>query len=389
VYGLGVWNSGHITWVGMLAACGRMNFGETPPEIPDAPDTPDTLRCGEPVRFQIGASNVTALDVVPTASGFTLFTVDPSNTLHGWSYDAIDGEVTAIAENVALDVDISQTFGAAAIGDQIMVASIYGVPTALGTKVHSLDGELAPLGQPAIRAGEIAATRPISRSGLDDGGAFVDVDPATQDIRARPIDLMGRDAGPVRTVVPGAEGPNAVGIVPAAPGYAVVYSAAATSPNLARLALFDAQLGNIVGPVDISNSSFDAARPQVAWAPDSGTYLVTWYEKTPTDDDDVWMQLRGPNLEPMTPPQVIANMSHSPQVTSNGDGFWMTWISYGPERLQAAFVAPDGTVTPRAVLGSGGMPTEWSVVEREGQAVLVWTESAGSGPDLYLDPMCR
>ncbi|HEY5938664.1 MAG TPA: hypothetical protein VIU61_28630, partial [Kofleriaceae bacterium] len=183
-----MWNSGHIAWVGVFAACGRMNFGETPPETPEVPDT---LRCGEPVRFQIGAGSVNALNVVPTANGFTLFTVDPSNTLHGWSYDAVDGEVTAAAENVALDVDISQTFGAATMGGQIMVASIYGVPTALGTKVHALDGDLAPLGQPAIRAGQIAATGPIARSGIDDGGAFVDVDPATQDIRARPIDLMG------------------------------------------------------------------------------------------------------------------------------------------------------------------------------------------------------
>lgn len=103
------------------------------------------------------------------------------------------------------------------------------------------------------------------------------------------------------------------------------------------------------------------------------------------------MQLRGPSLEPLTPPQVVATKSHSPQVTSNGDGdgFWLTWVSYGPERLQAAYVAADGTVTPRAVLGSGGTPTKWSLVEREAQAVLVWTETAGSGRDLYLDPMCR
>jgi hypothetical protein len=363
-----------------------MNFGEAPPEIPEVPDT---LRCGAPARFQIGASNVNALDVVPTSTGFTLFTVDPANTLHGWTYDAIDGEVTAVAENVALDVDISQTFGAATIGDQIMVASIYGVPTALGTKVHALDGELVPLGQPAIRAGQIAAAGPISRSGLDDGGAFVDVDPTTGDVFARPLDLLGRDAGPVRTILPGVESPNAVEVAPGAPGYAVVYSAAMPTPNVARLALFDSALGIVAGPVDLSISTFDAARPQVAWSPESGTYLVTWYEKTPTDDDDVWMQLRGPNLEPLTLAQVIATNSHSPQVTSDGDGFWLTWISYGPERLQAAFVAPDGTVTPRAVTGSGGVPSKWSIVEREAQAVLVWTESAGSGPDLYLDPMCR
>ena len=385
MYGVRVWK-GHIVWVGLLGACGRMNFGETPPEIPDVPDT---LRCGAPARFQIGASNVTALDVVPTSTGFTLFTVDPENTLHGWTYDAIDGEVTPVAENVALDVDISQTFGAATIGDQIMVASIYGVPTALGTKVHSLDGELLPLGQPAIRAGEMAAEGPISRSGLDDGGAFVDVDPANGDVRARAIDLLGHDAGPVRTILPGTESPNAVAVARAAPGYAVVYSAAMPSPNVARLALFDDALGIVAGPVDLSISAFDAARPQVAWSPESGTYLVTWYEKTPTDDDDVWMQLRGPNLEPLTLAQVISNQSHSPQVTSNGEGFWLTWISYGPERLQAAYVAPDGTVTPRAVIGSGGTPAKWSLVEREGQAVLVWTELGGSGPDLYLDPMCR
>ena len=386
MYGVVVWNRGHIAWVGLVAACGRMNFGEEPPEIPEVPDT---LRCGAPVRFQIGADDVAALDVVTTASGFLLFTTDPANTLHGWSYDAIDGDVAPVTENVALDVDISQTFGAAAIGDQIMVASIYGVPTALGTKVHALDGTLSPLGQPAIRIGEIAAAGPIARSGVGDGGVFVDVDATTGEVRARPIDLLGRDAGAVRTILPGSESPNVVSIVPGGPGYAVVYSAATPSPNVARLALFDDQLNIVAGPVDVSTSTFDAARPQVAWSAASNTYLVTWYEKTPTDDDDTWIQLRGPSLEPLGPAHVIASKAHSPQVTSDGDGFWLTWIRYSPEHLEAAFVASDGALEARSVLGSGGMPAKWSLVERDGQAVLVWTETAGSGPDLYLDPMCR
>jgi hypothetical protein len=56
--------------------------------------------------------------------------------------------------------------------------------------------------------------------------------------------------------------------------------------------------------------------------------------------------------------------------------------------LSAAAIAPDGAVTPREVPSSGGEALGHAFVERNGQAVLVWSEAGGDGPDLWLDPMC-
>ena len=138
-----------------------------------------------------------------------------------------------------------------------------------------------------------------------------------------------------------------------------------------------------------NNSSYDAAPSHVAWASQSNTYLVTWHEKDVTDDDDVWMQILGPDLSPVTPPSAIAAHSVSPKVTSDGIGFWVTYTNYDvSNHLASMYVTSDGTVTPIAIANSGGAPGQSEMLERGGQPVLVWTETGGSGPDLYFDPMC-
>jgi hypothetical protein len=48
-----------------------------------------------------------------------------------------------------------------------------------------------------------------------------------------------------------------------------------------------------------------------------------------------------------------------------------------------------GTVMPKTtVTTSGGTPRPWTMLERAGQA-LAWTEAGGTGPDRWLDAMCR
>src|ERR1700733_897256 len=130
----------------------------------------------------------------------------------------------------------------------------------------------------------------------------------------------------------------------------------------------------------------------IAWAPQTNLYIMGWHEKTDTGDDNVWMSTLGSNLEVVVPPTVISPYSYSPQVTTDGTGFWMTGRTYvntpAPDFLQSAHIGADGTVTPRAVSNSGGTPGQWAMIIRDDQPILVWTETGGTGPDLYFDPMC-
>jgi len=60
-----------------------------------------------------------------------------------------------------------------------------------------------------------------------------------------------------------------------------------------------------------------------------------------------------------------------------------------PDVLAATHVTSSGAMTPYTIAGSGGTPGHWWLLERAGQSVLVWTEINGSGPDLYIGPLCN
>ena len=120
-----------------------------------------------------------------------------------------------------------------------------------------------------------------------------------------------------------------------------------------------------------------------------GMYLVAWHAKDVTNDDDVWYSLRAADLTEKTAPVVVAGFSNRTVVGADADGFWLAWQTYSPAvALGGARVAVDGTSTPRPVTMSGGTPGAGAMTARAGQTVLAWTEVGGSGPDLYLDPMC-
>ncbi len=175
--------------------------------------------------------------------------------------------------------------------------------------------------------------------------------------------------------------------MPADAGFAVSYTATAGSPKAARIELLDANLGVIAGPVTSNITPEDAFHVRVAWCEASATYLVAWSEKDVTASDDVWAQILGPALEPVTQPTLIARYSVDPEITADGTGFWLVWddTSTTPSFLDSAHVDPDGTLTPHAIASSGGAPGPWSVLDRLDQPVLVWTEIGGTGPDLYID----
>jgi hypothetical protein len=149
-------------------------------------------------------------------------------------------------------------------------------------------------------------------------------------------------------------------------------------------------LGLVAGPVSVqSDADENAIRGSVAWLPGADRYLVAWYEKAGTGDD-VWFQVLDGELAPVTPARRLAEDGVRPQIGTDGEQFFVAWQNIGvdPAVLSAAAIAPDGAVTPREVPSSGGEALGHAFVERNGQAVLVWSEAGGDGPDLWLDPMC-
>jgi hypothetical protein len=358
---------------------------------PDTPATPDApgenlIACNQPERFQVGTTGVMTMAAVPTSSGFAVFTVDEANALRGWAFQWQGTSLVADAQNVALDTGATGTIGGVASGADLVLASVEGVPDVTGTKLYPLDGSLglrAPATTQPMIAGEVPLAKHASTNDI------VMIDDATALVVHR-VTPLGAVSGMVQ-IADVAEDPSSSMMAPAQTGYVASWVTGMPSPNRGRVQLLDANLAVVAGPVTIGTTTFDVIRPRVAWAPGSNTYLVTWFEKTPTDDDDVWFQLFDQSLAPITPATLLATYGYGATVVTDGTGFWVAWLAYTsqPESLLTARIAADGMVTQRQVAGSGGVPVLWDVVTRAGQPVLIWAEAGGSGPDLWLAAMCE
>jgi hypothetical protein len=384
----------------LVAACGRFDFDSQPPEGPSSDS--HVLVCEAPTRFSIGTSLKT-LNAVATAAGFAIVGVDNSGGLRGWTYEwtAADGTaalapgaeaaLAPVAQNVLLAADATTTMGIAAVGDELVVASIYGGANPAGTRLHFLGADLSPRAAAPSLAGMMAGEGPIARGGGDAAElALLSVD-ATNRVDARRIDTSGAELAPARIVVDSADGASSVQVATAKDGYVLSWTSSAGSPNKKRVARLDRNLDLVAGPVfAASGANEDAVRGGVAWLPEADRYLVAWFEKSATSGDDVWFQILDGALAPAMPATLLARRAVQPQIGTGGGRFFATWrdISTTPATLAAAVIGPDGAVTPRAVPRSSGAPLGYSVVERNGQAVLVWSETGGDGLDLWLDPMC-
>jgi hypothetical protein len=134
----------------------------------------------------------------------------------------------------------------------------------------------------------------------------------------------------------------------------------------------------------------DSIRGSVAWLAAADRYLIAWFEKTPTGRDDIWFQIFDGTLAAATPATRLAQGAVAPQIGVDDAHFFVAWkdVAATPDAMAAAVITANGAVTQRAVKSSGGSPLGYMFVERNGQAVLAWSETGGSGPDLWLDPMC-
>jgi hypothetical protein len=385
-----------ISGVLLIASCGRWGFSQQPPAIDDATPAVDAtplqnaLVCGQPQRFQIGAAGIDQLTATPTHAGYSLFTVDTTGNLAGWSYEWQEAGLVAAAENVALDSDVATTVGATDVGSDLVVAAIHGASSATGTNVYPLAGDLTNRGPTAVHTEISGDTMPIAKSGVGNGLALVTVD-AGFVVSARAITTFGEYAGNPVQVVDGTLRAGSISIEPAGTGYVMTWTEALSTPNALRIALLDASFAVVAGPFTQNTTGFDPARPHVVWASTSNVYLTAWHEKNVGGDDDVFIQLRDHDLNPITPATIIANFSHTPVIATDGTDFWVAWRTYTtmPDHLEAAHLTPTGTLTPRSVTStSGATPKHYTMLERNGQAVMVYTETGGSGPDLWLDALC-
>ena len=374
----------------LATACGRYGFKDQPAPAPDAtPDAAALLQCGQPTRFQVGASSVSALASATRPDGFDLFTVDSSGGLHAWAYMFQGTTLTATAQNAAIGSNANGILGATAAGTNVVVAAGIGTP-ATGTDVYAIDGAGNVVGLPVAHDGDLAVNSPIASSGGD--LALATIPMGGTEVDARQVASDGADASALVAIVDAATKADTVSLVAGNGGYAAVWGQQSSGKHAIAFELLAPDLSVTAGPTIVDDLAYDAYSGAIVWAPVSQRYLVTWHEKDVTNDDDVWFAILDATGATVVAPELIAAHSHDAVSTTDGTSFWMTWDVYAtmtmPSYLDGVVIAPDGTTTARPVTSSGGTPGHWTMLARDGQTVLVWTEVGGSGPDLYFDPMC-
>ncbi|HTR51453.1 MAG TPA: hypothetical protein VMJ10_12145 [Kofleriaceae bacterium] len=382
---------GRLVVIALLGAC-RFGFNDVPPgqvstDAPAAPaDAMPLLACSNPPRFTTNAGTATAMVATATSTGFDVFTTDSSGNLGGFAYSFSGTGLVADASGIVLDTNANGTLGTAVNGDTVLLSSMTGLPTATGTTLYAFGRALAENGSPSVRSGELTEAAPIVADPSGSGFALFTI-AGSGEVDANHVAANASDAdSPVAVVQASAKASN-VTVTAVANGYLVAYSSAQSSPNQVQLELVDDSFAVVVPAVSVDNAQYDEYDPVIAAV--NGVYMIAWHAKNVTDDDDVWFELRDSSLKALTVPTKLATYSDSAVAASDGTNFWIVWETYSPSTtLAGAQITPAGVTTPLTVTGSGGTPKQWAMVPRGMQPVLVWSESGGTGPDLYIDPMC-
>ena len=378
-------------WLALLITAGcRLGFDNVDPATFHGDDGHQggipQLSCG-PQRFVVGAS-LSGLAASPTSDGFAVATVaSGGGTLKGWSF-ALDGSgaLTAKTQDITLGANGNGTVGVANAGNTVLVAA----SSSTGTTLYSLSTtDLSPLASPSVRT-DFAGPVPLASV----GGTFAYISQlADTSIELRQVDASANDVGSPLALTSMPDGAYSPTIVAGPNGYAVAYGGAHINGG-AAIALYDTALTPLIAPQEIEpNPSYFAEQPVVSYAAVSNTYLVSWHIKDATNDDDIYARLLGPDFTPIGNPFEVAPFSTTASIATDGTSFFLSYVTYDPamvvpDHLAASQISNTGVVTPIAITGDGGTPVRWTFVQRNGQAVLVWQESGGNGPDLYFDPMC-
>ena len=391
----------------LTAACGRAGFAlrdaavDTVVEPDAAPDTPapqQLLACGAPVRFSI-TGTPQHLAATGTLDGYDVFAVE-DGVVRGDSYqfagDRTSNTLVAAHSDVVVADNAAATLGAVALGDDVLVAMPYASTDGAGTAVIPLDRELVSRGTPTKRDGAFAASGSIASSA---GGHLallsqdLDLGPGGgAAVSAQLISPLGADvvaaAIPVE-VVSADEHPNNPTITPGRSGFVVTWTATARSPHQVFARVLDE-----MGQPDVATTlisvqlEFTPTAPRAAYAAAADRFLFAWYQKV-NNIDQIWASLRDGNLAPIGDPILVSSQGIFPVVAAGDRDFLVVWSDGGqPAHLGAARIAIDGTRTPLGIAASGGSLGDWDLTVRHGQSALVWSEVGGSGPNLWIDPLC-
>jgi hypothetical protein len=343
------------------------------------------LTCGAPQRFVVGA-DLTGIAASPTSEGFAVATVDSDGAVKGWSFTLDGGALTPKAQNISLGANGNGTVGIANAGNTILVAA----QTSMGTTLSSHSAaDLSQLAPPSVRT-DFAGPVPLSSV----GGTFAYISQlADTSIELRQVDAMANDVGSTLTLTTMPDNAYSPTVVAGPNGFAVVYGAWHIEGG-AAIALYDTNMAPLIAPQEIEpNPDYFAEQPVLAYAATSNTYLVAWHQKDAMNFDFVYARLLGPDFTPVGEPFEVATYSDGESIATDGTSFFLSYITYDPamlvpDQLAASRISSTGALTPVSITGDGGTPAQWTFVQRNGQTVLVWQETNGSGPDLYFDPMC-
>jgi hypothetical protein len=374
----------------LAAACGRRDFDVLTPS-PDAaadatpPDgAPPVLSCSTPPRFSINAST-TQLSATARLQGYDVFTVDGAGAVQGFSYafdtnDLATARLGKQASDVPVTTNATGTLGVFAVGDDVLVAAPYGRPT-VGTALIPLDAQLGLRGAPIMFDGVYGTGPALARN--SNGTLAFAAQPTLKAIDVQLVSVLGVAGGPSVQVTDGGADMNNPAIMAVGSNFLVVWNTSAVHAQL-----FDDQLVAQPGIQKVSSDGAGWAR--AAYAPAAARYLIAWHQKVTTGPgDEVWVSLRDSSLSEIKAIKVAAQGVY-PAIAAGDSDFLVVWQDSDiPTHLGATRIAMDGTVSPVGVADTGGTATAWDLVVHNGQPALAWVETGGTGPNLWLDPLCH
>lgn len=388
-----------ILIIPLAAACGRGRFDVLPPDaaadspVPSA--APPVLSCATPPRFSIDPA-ATQLSATARLHGYDVFTVDGTGQVHGFSYafDTDDLATARLAKEVG-DVPVATNatgaLGAFAVGDDVLVAMPFGNP-ATGTALIPLDPEFGSRGAPTMFAGSSAGSSSGVVARNSNGTLAFATQPTKTEVDLQLVSPLGVDAGAAQKVqvTDATVNMDNATILPVGANFLAVWNAE-LSPSVVHAQLFDDKL---VAQTLIKKVSFDQSGgtefPRAAYAAAADRYLIAWHQKASVGSgDEVWISLRDGSLAEIKEARV-ASQGIFPAIAAGDTDFLVVWQDGGsPSHLGATRIAMDGTVTPVGVPDTGGTAAGWDLVVHNGQPAVAWVETGGTGPNLWLDPLCH
>jgi hypothetical protein len=417
-----------LTALATLAAC-RFGFDQrvqsdaavtpdAPPDVapPLPPDAQPVLACA-PLRFTVGDTTA-FITAVGTRIGFDLFTVDDVNVVRGYAFQFVGDKVELVPGTGGV-LPVPTAIGPVAAvalepdpGDDAEVAIAVPYPTVAASATAA--GGLTTEGGTVVVPfnAQLQRTDAPQSATMNDGlivgpGALAGGDHGTIAYLAKggsgflSLQVVSRRGVATAGSVPINTNDHDITrqtLVRAGTGYLGVWSDNSSMPHEAVVAVAIDDNFVAQAPVTVSvHPDHGSFVPGAAYHPNAHKYLFGWMEKP--GHDFIHLSLRDEQLAPVSvstpgpvPGELDLMMSEGtvPIIAAGDDDFLVVWpdTSRSPTLLKAARVTPDGNVRLQGPTNTAGEVVAFDVVSHHGQPVLFWVEKNGTGPNLWVDPLC-